>query len=42
MLRSDLCDHSDVHIVVKGEIAVKVDDNMLTEETESALFSLCI
>ena len=27
MLRSDLCDHSDMYIVVKGEIAVKVDDN---------------
>ena len=27
MLRSDLCDYSDVYIVVKEEITVKGDDN---------------
>ena len=27
MLRSDLCDYSDVYIVVKGEITVKGNDN---------------
>lgn len=41
MLRSDLCDHGDVYIVVKGEIAVKVDDNA-NRRKESGLFRLCI
>ena len=38
MLRSDLCDYSDVYIVVKGTIDLSVDDENENHKVEKYFF----